>query len=151
MQETIVAANRLDVPATTGEAAYVLTPAPLMGPADLATRPERWRKALRDGSLIAFILLVGLSGSVLTYRAIETNNTLQRLDRINAVSQSVFEAFDLETTRAVEAVRSAALMVASQQHLTRREFENYGVGVMARSPKLTSLQWLPVVDRKSVV
>lgn len=145
MQKTIVAANRLDAPGTMGEAAHVLTPAPMMGSADDLVRPERWRKALRDGSLIAAILLVGLFGTTLTYRAIETNNTLQRLDRLNAVSQSVFEAFDLETTRAVEAVRSAALMVASQQRLTRREFENYGLAVLAQSPKLTSLQWLPVV------
>lgn len=124
MQENIMEANR---------------------PGDSLAGPERWRKALRDGSLIVFIVLIGLSGTWLTYRAIETNNTLQRQERLNAVSQSVFEAFDLETTRAVEAVRSAALMVASQQTLTRREFESYGAGVLAHSPKLSSLQWQPLI------
>lgn len=124
MQENIMEANR---------------------PGDSLAGPGRWRKALRDGSLIVFIVLIGLSGTWLTYRAIEANNTLQRQERLNAVSQSVFQAFDLETTRAVEAVRSAALMVASQQTLTRREFESYGAGVLAHSPKLNSLQWQPLI------
>lgn len=124
MQENIMEANR---------------------PGDSLAGPGRWRKALRDGSLIVFIVLIGLSGTWLTYRAIEANNTLQRQERLNAVSQSVFQAFDLETTRAVEAVRSAALMVASQQTLIRREFESYGAGVLAHSPKLNSLQWQPLI------
>lgn len=145
MQKPSLVESPLDACVSLPAVAHVAEPAPLAQSPDTLARSARWRKALLDGGLIAFIVLAGTVGTSVTYHAIETNEAHQLQDRLNAMGQSVLEAFDLETIRTVEAVRSAALMVGSQQTLTRREFTTYGESVLAHSRKLSTLQWQPLL------
>jgi PAS domain S-box-containing protein len=113
--------------------------------ADPVVKSADLRRLLLNAAMIAFVLLLGLGGTALIYRALQANVALQQQNRFKAAAQSVLDALDLDMTRTVEAVRSAAIMAGSQQTVSRREFVAYGSRVIAPFGKLSQLQWEPVV------
>ncbi|MEC5385070.1 CHASE domain-containing protein [Uliginosibacterium sp. H3] len=111
--------------------------------ARLATTSSR--KRLFDALSVVLTLAVGLTGSWLLYRAIDSNAHLQERERLGAAGQAVIGSFDLELMRTVENVRGLGLMIAASQKLERKNFLEYSQRLTSDTRSLTFIEWQPMV------
>ena len=100
---------------------------------------------MTDVVLVIVIVVLGLSGSVIAYRALAQKAAVQQRELLTAMGQSVVGAFDLQLVRAVEALQVSSQMISAQGTLTREQFARFGAGLLDESPTLTLLEWQPVV------
>ena len=103
------------------------------------------RRSIIDITLLLITLVIGTLGSWQAYTALELSKKLEQTDRLRTIGQSANDSFDIELNRAIETVRGTALMITSASDLERDEFNNYGEGLIAEIPLVTSIEWQPVV------
>ena len=122
-----------------------ILPAPSSPPTDTDS-PSPWFSTL----VLAIVLLTGVTGSVLAYRALREAEDLRLHDTRNALAQSVLESFTVDLTRTIEAVHNAGLLVESHPQLRRTQFNTFAARTGAVLPFLTFLEWQPVVKARDV-
>jgi PAS domain S-box-containing protein len=112
-----------------------------------AARSVRHRAGkLGEWALVLAALLAGGAGTWLLHWAVRSKEALQQREYLSAMGQSVHDAFDLELTRTVEAVRAGSLMASSRPQLDRQEFEAFCRGLMTDLKAMSFMEWQPVVS-----
>ncbi|RQO62409.1 hypothetical protein DBR47_03995 [Paucibacter sp. KBW04] len=106
--------------------------------------PSRLIWLALGGALLA--LCTGLAITWQLYRTTLTAEELKSHERLDGASRAVLDAFDLELTRAVEAVSAAGLMVSAQEQLQRDSWRDYVRQVRRRLPQIDAMEWLPKVE-----
>ena len=114
------------------------------------TAPDNPSHALSTLVLLV-VLVIGLTGSILAYRALREAEALRLHETRNALAQSVLESFSVDLTRTIEAVHNAGLLVESHPQLRHTQFNTFAARTSAALPFLTFLEWQPVVKANDVV
>lgn len=99
----------------------------------------------RDVVLVIVTALSGLLASGLTYNSFAETERLRQEEVFQAAVLQVRSSMDQVLSRTIEAVRSAGLMVESQQELTRLEFLHYAQQLAIGLPALGIIEWQPWV------
>ena len=98
-----------------------------------------------DKAVLLVALVAGSVLSLLAGRALNETETLRARELRTAATQTVLGAFDVKLTRIIEVVRGTALMIQSQQSLSREEFTRYVETVTVNLPSVHIVEWQPIV------
>lgn len=121
----------------------------LSAPALPDTAPDNPSPWFSNLVLLA-VLLIGLSGSILAFRALREADALRLRETRGALAQAVLESFSIDLTRTIEAVHNTGLLVESHPQLRRTQFNGFAARTGALLPFLTYLEWQPIVHAKDL-
>lgn len=111
-----------------------------------APAPQPAARRWKDFLVLALVLVVGSTLSVLAGQLLRETEQLRSRELRTAATQTVLSAFDLEMSRTIEAVRGAGLMVETQQNLSRDAFNRYAQHMLVNVNSINFLEWQPVVQ-----
>lgn len=88
--------------------------------------------------------------TLLAGSSLQQRQALRLNERKTAATQAVVSAFDLELTRATEAVRNAGLMIESNPQITRDQFNQYMRKLVENQLSVNLVEWQPIVPAKQL-
>lgn len=106
--------------------------------------------SMADRLLLGCVLFFGISLSLSIGVALNDNESLRLREIRSATTQAVLGTFDKDLVRIIEFVRGAALMIESQQNLTRDDFNLYVQSATLNQRAIHLVEWQPVVPAASL-
>jgi PAS domain S-box-containing protein len=103
-----------------------------------------------DSLVVVAVLLAGLIGSAMVYRALHEGDVLRLQEVRSTAAQSVLDSFALDLTRMTEAIHNSGLLIESHPQLHRAQFNAFAARMGTTLPFLTFLEWQPAVQSKDV-